>query len=103
MLHHGGGGSHERWRELGYVDALLDEYKLILFDARGHGLSDKPTTPDAYRYERWVQDIVAILDELEISKAHFFGYSLGGQIGFRIPLYAPDRFHISHAWWQSSL
>ncbi len=92
VLHHGGGSSHERWRELGLVDALRDKYRLILFDARGHGRSDKPTTAGAYRYECWVQDIVAILDELEISKAHFFGYSLGGQIGFRIPLYAPDRF-----------
>jgi pimeloyl-ACP methyl ester carboxylesterase len=92
IMHHGGGSSHARWRELGYVAALRDECQLILFDARGHGQSGKPTTPDAYRYERWVQDAVAVLDVLEIDRAHFFGYSLGGQIGFRVPLYAPDRF-----------
>jgi pimeloyl-ACP methyl ester carboxylesterase len=93
VMHHGGGSSLERWRELGYVDALRDEFLLILLDARGHGRSDKPTTPDAYPYERWVWDVVAVLDDLGIEQAHFFGYSLGGLVGFRIPLHAPERFH----------
>ena len=92
VLHHGGGSSHKRWREFGYDVALRDDFRLILFDARAHGESDKPTTPEAYRYEHWVQDIVAVLDDLGIERAHFFGYSLGGLIGLRIPLYAPDRF-----------
>ncbi len=92
VMHHGGGSSLGRWRELGIVDELRDQHQLILFDARGHGRSDKPIAPDAYRYERWVQDMVAILDELRVDRAHFFGYSLGGLVGFRIPVYAPDRF-----------
>lgn len=92
IFHHGGGSSLKRWRELGYVDALRDAYRLILFDARGHGRSDKPTTPDAYCYQRWVADVVAILDDLDIEQAHFFGYSVGGLVGFRIPLHAPERF-----------
>ena len=92
VLHHGGGSSLERWRNFGYDRALRDDYRLILFDARAHGRSDKPAVPGAYRYERWVQDTVAILDDLEIERAHFFGYSLGGLVGLRIPLYAPERF-----------
>lgn len=92
VMHHGGGSTLERWRELGYVDALRGEYRLILFDARGHGRSDKPTTPDAYRYQLCVEDVVAVLDDRDIEQAHFFGYSVGGLVGFRIPLHAPERF-----------
>jgi pimeloyl-ACP methyl ester carboxylesterase len=39
-----------------------------------------------------VGDIVAVLDELGISKAHYFGYSMGGWIGFGLACYAPERF-----------
>lgn len=45
VLHHGGGGRLERWRELGYVDALRDDCTLILFDAHGHAQSDRARLP----------------------------------------------------------
>ena len=35
-------GSTEDWRMFGYVNALKDDYQLILVDMRGHGQSDKP-------------------------------------------------------------
>ena len=92
VFHHGGSGSHSQWRDLGYIEALRDQFQVIVFDSRGRGRSDKLTTPEAYRYEQWVNDVVAILDDLQVERAHFFGYSLGGLVGFRIPLYAPDRF-----------
>jgi pimeloyl-ACP methyl ester carboxylesterase len=40
-----------------------------------------------------VSDVVAVLDQLEIDRAHFFGYSMGGRIGFATIRYAPDRFY----------
>ena len=92
VLHHGGLGSIQRWIEFGYVDRLRDQFQLIMFDARGHGESDKPHEASAYTYERWVSDVVALLDHLEISRAHFFGYSHGAFVGFRMIQYAPDRF-----------
>jgi pimeloyl-ACP methyl ester carboxylesterase len=92
LMHHGGGGSLERWYELGYVEALSRNFRLVLVDARGHGQSDRPHDPQSYRYERWVSDLVAVLDDAGIERAHFFGYSLGALIGFRIPKYAPHRF-----------
>jgi pimeloyl-ACP methyl ester carboxylesterase len=66
-------------------------HRLILIDARGHGASDKPHDPDAYELNRRVADVVAVLDALDIAKALFWGYSMGGWIGFGIAKYAKER------------
>lgn len=91
VLQHGFADSLESWYELGYVPALRNDYRLILVDARGHGASDKPHDPDAYALHRRVGDIVAVLDTLNLTNAHFWGYSMGGWIGFGIAAYAPER------------
>src|SRR5262249_38083671 len=39
-----------------------------------------------------VTDLIAVLDDLNIPKAHFIGYSMGGRIGFALAKYAPERF-----------
>jgi pimeloyl-ACP methyl ester carboxylesterase len=92
MLMHGFSRDSRVWYEYGYVKALSDEHELILLDARGHGASDKPHDPESYDLGVMVSDLVAILDDLDLPSACFFGYSMGGRVGFRIPLYAPDRF-----------
>jgi pimeloyl-ACP methyl ester carboxylesterase len=81
------------WRDCGYVESLRNDYKLILIDARGHGGSEKLHNPDAYKLELLVSDVVGVLDDLRISKAHFLGFSMGGWIGFGIGKYASERFH----------
>jgi len=92
VLQHWSVATWENWVDYGYVSALKNDYQLILLDARGHGGSDKPHTPEAYGLEKRVGDIVAVLDELGIAKAHYFGYSMGGWIGFGVAKYAPERF-----------
>ena len=84
-------GSLEDWRVFGYVDALKENYRLILIDARGQGQSDKPHDPAAYALEKQAADIVAVLDELGVDQAHYFGYSLGAELGWALAKYAPDR------------
>ena len=74
-----------------YMDALKDDYQVILIDHRGHGASDKPHDPQAYRLELMSRDAIAVLDDLAISKAHIFGYSMGGWLGLGIAKYAPER------------
>jgi len=81
-LQHGFSESFEDWYEYGYVDALKNNFRLILVDARGHGGSDKPHDPAAYALEYRVSDVVVVLDALRIEKAHYWGYSMGGWIGF---------------------
>jgi pimeloyl-ACP methyl ester carboxylesterase len=93
VLQHWSLATLEVWYDHGYVSALKDDYQLILLDARGHGGSDKPHEPEAYGLKQRVDDIVAVLDDLGIAKAHFFGYSMGGWIGFGVALHAPERFH----------
>jgi pimeloyl-ACP methyl ester carboxylesterase len=80
-----------RWRQVGVVDALKNDYRLILFDARGHGKSDKPHDPAAYG-NKMVGDVIAVLDDLHISKTHYFGYSMGAGVGFKAAILHPDRF-----------
>jgi pimeloyl-ACP methyl ester carboxylesterase len=92
VLLHGFGDSLESWRQYGYVAALQDGYQLILIDARGHGLSDKPHDEEAYGFVLMVADVVATLDDMSISKAHYFGYSMGANAGYYLPFYAPGRF-----------
>jgi pimeloyl-ACP methyl ester carboxylesterase len=93
VFQHGFSSNLESWYDAGYVHALQHDYQLILIDARGHGASDKPHDPEAYTLQRRVGDIVTVLDHLHIAKAHFFGYSMGGWIGFGLAQYAPERFH----------
>jgi len=93
VLQHGRATSLEDWREWGYVEGLRDDYQLVLCDARGHGRSDKPHDPDAYRLRLRAMDVVTVLDDLGIEKAHYFGYSYGGYTGWGIAKYAPERVH----------
>jgi pimeloyl-ACP methyl ester carboxylesterase len=95
LLHHGTSGSGADLIELGYVDALKADHQIILLDARGHGDSDKPHDPAAYDLALRASDVVAVLDAVGIAKADYFGYSMGGWIGFGVAKHAPQRFHWS--------
>jgi pimeloyl-ACP methyl ester carboxylesterase len=87
-MQHGFTDSLETWYEAGYVEALKTERRLILVDARGHGASDKPHDPAAYTRQLQVDDIVAVLRELGVARADYFGYSMGGKIGYGLAQYA---------------
>jgi len=92
VLQHGLGASLGFWRMAGYVEPLRDDYQLILIDHRGHGSSDKPHDPEAYKLALEAADVVAVLDDLHLGKAHYCGYSMGGWLGWGIAKYAPGRF-----------
>jgi len=92
VMHHGTFGSGADWIDLGYVDALKADHQVILLDSRGHGRSDKPHDAAAYELTLRTSDVLAVLDELGIRKADYFGYSLGGWIGFDLAKQALGRF-----------
>lgn len=93
ILQHGSASSLNEWHENGYVEQLKSNYQLILIDARGHGSSDKPHDQASYSLSLRVSDIVVVLDDLGIQKAHYFGYSMGGWIGFGMAKHASQRIH----------
>ena len=92
MLVHGRGGTMEAWRRNGYASELSKDHRLILVDVRGHGASDKPHEPAAYEPQIRVKDLSAVLDDLNITTTNYFGYSMGGSMGFDALIYAPERF-----------
>src|SRR5512143_3070684 len=91
VLQHGFSQSLADWRVAGYVEALRDHHQLILVDARGHGGSDKPHDSAAYTTGHHAADIVAVLDALGLQRADYWGYSMGGWIGFGMAKHAPER------------
>ncbi len=92
VLIHGGFGSHQEWHVGNYINSLKNDNKLVLVDLRGHGQSDKPHEVKDYTTLSFCSDIIAVMDELEIEKAHCWGYSLGGYIAFGLSKYFPNRF-----------
>lgn len=97
VLHHGFSLDHTCWSEVSkdwdWVSALKDNFTLILMDSRGHGASDKPHDPQDYQGVKQASDVIAVLDDLGLDKAHFLGYSMGGGIGFVLACYMQERFH----------
>jgi pimeloyl-ACP methyl ester carboxylesterase len=82
VLVHGYTRSLEDWRNFGFVTELKNYYQLILIDVRGHGQSDKPDNLNAYSLKTMAEDVITIMDELNIKRAHYLGYFMGGIIGF---------------------
>ena len=93
VLHVGFLGSLEDWRreDTRYVEALRDDYGLVLLDPRGQGRSDAPHDPSAYALDQRIGDVLAVLDAEGIERAHYWGYSMGGWVGFALGAFAPDR------------
>lgn len=71
------------------VPALSEQYKVIIFDNRGVGLSSKPNTP--YSIELMAEDARAVLDAAGVKTAHVYGISMGGMIAQRLAIKYPKR------------
>ena len=73
----------------GQIDALAEHFRVLRYDARGHGESDAPV--GAYSMDRLGRDVIELLDALGIERAHFLGLSLGGFVGQWLGIHAPER------------
>jgi pimeloyl-ACP methyl ester carboxylesterase len=76
LLSHGYSATSEMWRT--QIEPLSLRHRLVIWDMRGHGLSDYPDDPSAYSEEATVADIAALLDAVGADRAIVGGLSLGG-------------------------
>ena len=74
---------------LDFVDALAERFTVVLFDNRGTGTSDKPTS--GYEISNMARDVSGLLDHLGIARANVLGYSMGGAIAQEFVRQFPDR------------
>jgi len=69
--------------------AFGQHYRVLRYDTRGHGGSDAPAGP--YRFEQFGRDVLALLNALDIERAHFCGISMGGLTGLWLAVNAGHR------------
>jgi 3-oxoadipate enol-lactonase len=87
VLLHGYPFNRTLWNE--QVGALSNSYRVITPDLRGHGESD--ASPGAATMNRMAQDVAALLDQLEISRAVIGGLSMGGYVALAFYKQFPSR------------
>ncbi len=80
------------WVDPHWVRALRDAgRRVITFDNRGHGESDKLYDPEAYSAPTMAEDARRLLDHLDIDRADVLGYSMGARIAAFLVFAHPER------------
>lgn len=74
---------------LDFIEKLAERFTVVVFDNRGTGESDKPTT--GYEISNMARDVRGLLDHLDIARANILGYSMGGAIAQEFVRQFPDR------------
>jgi pimeloyl-ACP methyl ester carboxylesterase len=73
------------------IPYFSDRFRVIAYDPRGNGRSDRPSTKEGYALEAMVGDALAVLDAAGAQRAILFGYSIGGLIASIVAGCHPDR------------
>lgn len=89
VLVHGFTGAKEDFAD--QVPALARLSRVIMFDLRGHGASDKPDDGAAYTLDRLALDVLAVADALGADRFRLLGHSMGGMVARRVVLSVPER------------
>ncbi|MGA9399107.1 MAG: alpha/beta hydrolase [Anaerolineaceae bacterium] len=87
VLTHGATIDHRTWNP--QVKALEGEYRVMVWDVRGHGQSQP--IGENFTVAGAADDLVAILDKLKIRQAVLVGQSMGGNISQELVFYHPER------------
>jgi pimeloyl-ACP methyl ester carboxylesterase len=81
---------HSRhWK--GQIPYLARHFRVVTFDGRGNGRSDRPQTSPAFDGSEFVADAVAVLDATGTDQAVIAGLSMGGGYALRLAAEHPDR------------
>ncbi len=94
LLIMGLGGDALDWQSYFYDNLVRAGYRVIRYNNRGTGLSDPVQNwraDDPYSLDEMADDGLAILNDLNIQKAHILGISMGGMIGQTLAIRKPER------------
>jgi pimeloyl-ACP methyl ester carboxylesterase len=90
LLLHGWGASLYTFRHA--LDLLPQRgFRVIAADMRGFGLSDRPSSSNAYGLDAYVADLEALIDALHLERFALGGHSMGGGLSLRFALRRPER------------
>jgi len=81
------GADLSMWRA--QADYFKQDFRVVRYDQRGHGGTEVPEGP--YSFEVLCDDVVALMDALDIERAHFVGLSMGGMTALGLALDHADR------------
>jgi len=80
VLVHGWSQHHLSWSKQ-LAGPLAQRFRVVAFDLRGHGASDKPEAPEAYQTSRlWAEDVAAVITSLALARPVLVGWSMGGWV-----------------------
>ena len=75
---HGLSQSHLCWAKQ-YESALAEEFRLVAYDLRGHGMSEAPLEAEHYADGvLWADDLAAVIEQLRLDRPVLVGWSYGG-------------------------
>jgi non-heme chloroperoxidase len=64
-----------------YTGALAERHRIVAFDMRGHGASEKPFEPHAYQTSQlWADDVAAVIAAKRLHRPVLVGWSMGGRV-----------------------
>ncbi len=86
---HGLEGTWRGWEAT--MAYFQNRYRVIAYDARGHGRSEIPDRPEAYSQEIMVQDMRGVMDALGVVQAIVGGHSMGANVALNLALRYPER------------
>ena len=86
---HGGLGTLRDWEE--QASYFENRYRVICYDARGHGGTTAPEDPNLYSQDISVEDLRSLIDVLDIAQAYIGGLSMGGNIALNFAIKYPAR------------
>lgn len=96
LIHGFASNMTDNWVDSNWVERLNKAgYRVIAYDNRGHGMSEKSYDKAFYGTEKMAEDAWRLLNHLQIERANIIGYSMGALIAARLTIRHPDR--VRHA------
>jgi non-heme chloroperoxidase len=78
---HGFNQAYLSWSRQLEDSALGEEFRMVAYDLRGHGASDKPLEPERYTEDkRWADDVAAVIAAANLSRPVLAAWSYGGRV-----------------------